>query len=163
MGARKKAAARKKKAAARKPRGYRPRRYSGKDRTRAARLVQRLQEDYPDAECALQHRGAYELLAATILSAQCTDLRVNVVTPELFYRWPTPAGLARAPQAELEDVIRSTGFFRNKAKNLIGMARRLTEAYGGDGFERALETQLRDEKALEFLVARAKVEETTDT
>jgi endonuclease-3 len=124
--------ARRKQAAARRPRGYVPPRPSRAQRTRAARVVQRLQETYPRAECALEHRNAFELLAATILSAQCTDERVNMVTPRLFERWPTPAALARATPADVEDVIRSTGFFRNKTKNLIGMAQRVTEVYGGE-------------------------------
>jgi endonuclease-3 len=86
---------------------------------------------YPDATCELDHDGAYQLLVATILSAQCTDARVNQVTPEVFRRWPDPAALARARQTSVESVIRSTGFFRNKAKSLIGMARTLVERFGG--------------------------------
>lgn len=102
-------------------------------RMAAARAVlATLQARYPHAECALAHRNAFELLAATILSAQCTDARVNQVTPALFERWPTPHALARAPQAELEAVVRPTGFYRNKARNLQGMAQRLVEAYGGE-------------------------------
>ena len=135
MAARKKAAkkkAAKKKAAKKKARGYRPRRYGKEDRLRAARIVARLYKTYPDHECALDHRNAFELTAATILSAQCTDERVNMVTPELFDRWPTPAALARADLAEIEDVIHSTGFFRNKAKNLQGMAERVETVYGGE-------------------------------
>jgi endonuclease-3 len=120
------------KTSSRKPRGYRARRYARADRTRAARIVQRLRRTYPDATCALVHRDAYELLVATILSAQCTDERVNQVTPELFQRWPTPAALARAPREEVEDVIRSTGFFRNKARSLQGMAERVEEAFEGE-------------------------------
>jgi len=113
-------------------RGYRPRRYTREQRMRAARIVQRLYETYPDVQCALSHRNAFELTVATILSAQCTDERVNMVTPELFQRWPTPAALARADQTELEGVIRSTGFFRNKARNLLGMAARVSEVYAGE-------------------------------
>ncbi len=133
MAAKKKAAkkrAAKKKAA--KPRGYRARRYGKADRLRGARIVAKLYRTYPDHECALNHRDAFELTAATILSAQCTDERVNMVTPELFQRWPTPAALARAPLEAIEDVVHSTGFFRNKAKNLQGMAQRVEEAYGGE-------------------------------
>lgn len=100
-------------------------------RARAARLLRGLQEAYPAADCALHHRSAYELLAATILSAQCTDERVNLVTPALFKRFPSPAALAQAEPAELEDLIRSTGFFRNKAKSLRGMAARVVAQYGG--------------------------------
>ncbi len=129
MAAKRKKAAKKKKA---KARGYRARRYSRDQRMRAARVLQRLYELYPDVECALTHRNAFELTAATILSAQCTDERVNMVTPELFQRWPTPAALARADVADVEDVVRSTGFFRNKAKNLQGMAQRVEEVYGGE-------------------------------
>jgi len=131
----KKKAARRKKAAARKkkatPRGYRPRRYGRADRLRGARIVAKLYRAYPDHDCALNHRDAFELTAATILSAQCTDERVNMVTPELFQRWPTPAALARAPIEDIEAVVRSTGFFRNKAKNLQGMAQRVEETFGG--------------------------------
>lgn len=113
-------------------RGYRARRYTRADRMRAARVLQRLEETYPRADCALEHRNAFELTAATILSAQCTDERVNKVTPELFDRWPTPASLARADLAEIEAVVHSTGFFRNKAKSLHGMAERVSEVYGGE-------------------------------
>jgi endonuclease-3 len=82
--------------------------------------------------CALDHRSPFELLVATILSAQCTDERVNQVTPALFARYPTPAAMAKADPADLEDLIRSTGFFRNKARSLLGAAQRLTAAYGGE-------------------------------
>jgi endonuclease-3 len=94
-------------------------------------ILHRLAEHYPNAVCALRHRNAWELLVATILSAQCTDVRVNMVTPELFRRFPTPQTMANASPAELEELIRSTGFFRNKAKNLIGAARQLVETFGG--------------------------------
>ena len=90
-----------------------------------------LAAEYPDAECELEHRNAFELLAATILSAQCTDARVNLVTPALFARYPDPASLAAADPEELEEIIRSTGFFRSKAKNLIGMAAGLVDRYDG--------------------------------
>jgi endonuclease-3 len=86
---------------------------------------------YPDAACELHHRDAYQLLVATILSAQCTDARVNRVTPALFARWPDAATLARADQGELEEAVRSTGFYRNKAKALLGMARAVVERHGG--------------------------------
>ena len=98
----------------------------------AARYYERLVDAYPDAHCALDHRNPYELLAATILSAQCTDVRVNMVTPALFARYPTARELADADQEEVEELIRSTGFFRSKAKNLIGMATALVELHGGD-------------------------------
>ena len=91
-------------------------------KARAAAAVELLRELYPDAHCALDHTNAYELLAATILSAQTTDERVNMVTPTLFAKYPTPADLAAADPAEVESIIQSTGFFRSKTKNLIGMA-----------------------------------------
>ena len=94
-------------------------------------VAQRLAAIYPDADCELHHRDAFELLVATILSAQCTDARVNQVTPTLFARWPNAASLARADQAELEAAVRPTGFYRNKAKSLLGMARAVVEKHGG--------------------------------
>jgi endonuclease-3 len=102
------------------------------DKARAAALLGGLGTLYPDATCELDHRSPYQLLCATILSAQCTDARVNLVTPELFRRWPTPRALAAASQAEVEKVIQSTGFFRNKAKSLRGMARVLVDRFGGE-------------------------------
>ncbi len=99
---------------------------------RVGPLLEALARAYPVAECALHHRNAFELLAATILSAQCTDARVNLVTPTLFARWPTPAALAAATQGEVEEVVRSTGFFRNKAKSLRGMAAALRDRHGGE-------------------------------
>ncbi len=101
-------------------------------RERVALIVAALKLEYPDAHCELDYRNPFELLAATILSAQCTDVRVNMVTPHLFARWPDAAALAAAPQAEVEEVIRSTGFFRNKAKSLIGMAQALVAGFGGE-------------------------------
>ncbi|MEZ4586911.1 MAG: endonuclease III [Gemmatimonadales bacterium] len=98
---------------------------------RAGLVIARLKRAYPDAKCALDHRTPYELLVATILSAQCTDVRVNMVTPALFARFPTPADLAQADPAELEEMIRSTGFFRNKTRSLLGMAQALVERHGG--------------------------------
>jgi len=98
----------------------------------ARRVVEALKEAYPDAECALVHDGPFQLLVATILSAQCTDARVNLVTPELFRRFPDARALAAAGRDEVEAVIRSTGFFRAKAKNLQEMAARLQEAHGGE-------------------------------
>ncbi|MGH7591151.1 MAG: endonuclease III [Gemmatimonadales bacterium] len=91
----------------------------------------RLRRVYPGAHCALDHRNAYQLLAATILSAQCTDVRVNLVTPDLFRAYPTPSKLAAARQGDVERIIRSTGFFRNKARNLIAMAQALVTDHGG--------------------------------
>ena len=98
---------------------------------RAATILSRLEREYPDARCALEHGDAYQLLVATILSAQCTDARVNMVTPAFFARYPTPEALARADRAEVEDLIRSTGFFRNKTRSLIGMAQALVADYRG--------------------------------
>ncbi|MGH7560640.1 MAG: endonuclease III, partial [Gemmatimonadales bacterium] len=100
--------------------------------TRAAEILARLKAEYPDAHCELDFRTPYELLVATILSAQCTDARVNLVTPEFFRRWPTPRSLAAARPEDVEDVIRSTGFFRNKTKSLLGMASALMERSGGE-------------------------------
>ena len=98
---------------------------------RARTIIALLKQEYPDAHCELDYRTPYELLVATILSAQCTDARVNMVTPALFSRYPTPARLAKARQEDVEDLIRSTGFFRNKAKSLIGMAQALTVSHEG--------------------------------
>ena len=92
----------------------------------------RLRTRHPDAHCELDHADAYQLLAATILSAQCTDARVNMVTPTLFARYPDARALAAADPAEVEDIIRSTGFFRNKTKSLLGMARAVCERHGGE-------------------------------
>lgn len=97
----------------------------------AAALWEGLSARYPEARCALDHRDAYELLVATILSAQCTDKRVNLVTPALFARYPDARTLAGADPAEVEELIRSTGFFRSKTKSLIGMARAVVERHGG--------------------------------
>ncbi|HJU90454.1 MAG TPA: endonuclease III [Gemmatimonadaceae bacterium] len=98
---------------------------------RALEILRRLQKTYPDARCSLDYRNAYELLVATILSAQSTDVRVNLVTPALFERYPDARSLADADPAELEEAIRSTGFFRNKTRSLLGMARRVTEQHQG--------------------------------
>jgi endonuclease-3 len=98
---------------------------------RIAAILNALDEAYPDAVCALNHRSPWELLVATILSAQCTDVRVNMVTPELFKRFPTPAAMAKAELHELEDLIRTTGFFRNKAKSIKGAAEKITREFGG--------------------------------
>lgn len=94
-------------------------------------LLRRLAAEYPDAHCELRHRDPYQLLVATILSAQCTDARVNQVTPALFQRFPDAHALATADEAELQEMIRSTGFFRNKAKSLLGMARALVADHRG--------------------------------
>ena len=91
---------------------------------RVAAILKGLDEAYPNAECALHHRSSWELLVATILSAQCTDVRVNMVTPELFRRFPTAEAVAKASLPELEELIKTTGFFRNKAKSIQGAARK---------------------------------------
>jgi endonuclease-3 len=98
---------------------------------RVAAILKSLDEAYPHAQCALIHRSPWELLVATILSAQCTDVRVNLVTPELFRRFPTPQALAQASLLQIEEIIRSTGFFRNKAKSIQGAARKMIEEFGG--------------------------------
>jgi endonuclease-3 len=98
---------------------------------RVAAILDGLQKAYPKAVCALNHRSAWELVVATILSAQCTDVRVNLVTPELFKAFPTPKAMAAASLPELEELIRTTGFFRNKAKSIQGAGRVVTDEYGG--------------------------------
>ena len=98
---------------------------------RVAAILKGLDEAYPEAVCALTHQTPWELLVATILSAQCTDVRVNMVTPELFRRFPTPAAMAKAKLPELEDLIRTTGFFRNKARSIQGAAKKIMEEFGG--------------------------------
>ncbi len=102
-------------------------------------MARRLVIAYPEAICELDHNNAYELLAATILAAQCTDVRVNMVTPALFATYPTPEALAEANPADLETIVRSTGFYQAKSKNLIGMARALVERFDG-----AVPTELDD-------------------
>ena len=102
------------------------------EKRRARTILGRLKKAYPDATCALHHQNAYHLVVATILSAQCTDTRVNMVTPALFERYPTPDALAQAHQSDLEEMIRSTGFFRNKATNLVGMAQAVVAEHGGE-------------------------------
>ncbi len=100
-------------------------------RDRIGPIVRRLRRRYPDVRTALEFRNPFEILVATILAAQCTDERVNTITPGLFRRYPTAADLARADREELEREIRPAGFFRNKAKSLLGATRRIVEAYGG--------------------------------
>jgi endonuclease-3 len=98
---------------------------------RIAAILQGLDEAYPHAECALTHHSPWELLVATILSAQCTDVRVNMVTPELFRRFPTIEAMAQASLEEIEEKIRTTGFFHNKAKSLQGAARKVLSDFNG--------------------------------
>jgi endonuclease-3 len=98
---------------------------------RAPEIFSRLTREYPDARCALDHRNPYELLVATILSAQCTDKRVNIVTPALFAKFPDAGRLSEANPDTLQDMIRSTGFFRNKTKSLLGMSAAVVAQHGG--------------------------------
>lgn len=102
------------------------------DRTRAQALFARLAARYPEPKPALDYAGAWGLLVATVLAAQCTDARVNQVTPVLFARWPGIADLAEADVADIEAVVHSTGFFRNKARNLKAAAARIMDAFGGE-------------------------------
>jgi len=101
-------------------------------KARVARILQLLDETYPNVTCELDHANAWQLLVATILSAQCTDKRVNMVTPGLFRRYPEVADLASAHPAEVSDLIRTTGFFNNKTKSIIGAAKRLLAEHGGE-------------------------------
>jgi len=98
---------------------------------RAAEIYRRLHEHYPNAHCALDFKTPFQLLVATILSAQCTDKRVNMVTPALFKRYRTPAAMSEAKPDDLEEMIKSTGFFRNKTKSLLAMSRAVAEEHGG--------------------------------
>ena len=98
---------------------------------RIAAILRALDEAYPNVECALTHLSPWELLVATILSAQCTDVRVNMVTPELFRRFPTPAAMAKATLPQLEALIRTTGFYHNKAKSIQGAARKIVSEFNG--------------------------------
>jgi endonuclease III len=106
-------------------------RYNPLDANRVGDLMKRLDANYPDPKCALTHKNAWELTVATILSAQCTDVRVNMVTPELFAKYPTPADLARMEPKQIEPDIRTTGFFRNKSKSIVGAARKVMQDFGG--------------------------------
>ncbi len=103
-----------------------------KEARRVFEIIRLLEQEYGEAECALHREDAYQLLVATILSAQCTDARVNMVTPALFRRFPDPYALAQAELDELQELIRSTGFFRNKARSLQGSARRLVDEFDGE-------------------------------
>ena len=98
---------------------------------RIAAILKGLDEAYPEAVCALDHKSPWELLIATILSAQCTDVRVNMVTPELFRRFPTPQAMAKATLPELEELVRTTGFYKNKAKSIQGAGKVIAETFGG--------------------------------
>jgi endonuclease-3 len=98
---------------------------------RVAEILKRLDATYPNVRCALHHNSAWELLVATILSAQCTDVRVNMVTPVIFAKYPTPQAFAALKPEELEPDIRSTGFFRNKSKSIVGAAKTIVKDFGG--------------------------------
>lgn len=115
------------KAAAKSSKGYNP-----LDPARVAEILSRLDRTYPNVQCALHHRSAWELLVATILSAQCTDARVNMVTPVIFKKYPTPQDFASLEPEELEPDIRSTGFFRNKSKSIVGAAKKVVSDFGGN-------------------------------
>ena len=122
-----------KKQAVLKPRGAKRLRIAkGALGDHATEILARLKKAYPDAHCELDHETPLQLLMATILSAQCTDKRVNMVTPLLFQTFPTAAALADAPQEKLEEIIKSTGFFRNKSKSLIGLGKALVERHNGE-------------------------------
>src|SRR6185437_12425343 len=108
------------------PKGYNP-----VAPERVSEILKRLDQLYPDVTCALTHRTPWELLVATILSAQSTDVRVNMVTPELFRKYPTVQDFARLESEQLEPDIRSTGFFRNKSKSVVGAAKRIVTDFGG--------------------------------
>jgi endonuclease-3 len=101
-------------------------------RKRARKIVRILARGYPDAVCALAHESAYQLTVATILSAQCTDERVNATTPALFAKYPTAEALAKSRQTDVEKIVRPLGFFRNKAENIRGFAKKLIEDFGGE-------------------------------
>ena len=107
-------------------------RKSPAQKERAREATDRLRVEYPDAHCALVHGNPFELIVATVLSAQCTDEMVNKVTPELFRRYPTPARMARAQRESLEKLVHSTGFYRNKAKNIHGLAQRLVAEFDSE-------------------------------
>jgi endonuclease-3 len=109
------------------PKGYNP-----TSRERVAEIIKRLDATYPGVTCALHHQNSWELLVATILSAQCTDERVNKTTPALFEKYPTPQDLARKKPEDIEPDIRSTGFFRNKSKSIVGAAKKIVGEFGGE-------------------------------
>jgi endonuclease III len=118
--------------AAPKPRRTKARESGADKKARTQEILARLMAEYPNAHCALDHRSPLELLVATILSAQCTDKRVNEVTPALFRRYPTARHYADAPLPDLEAMVQPTGFFRNKAKSLQGLGRALVADHGGE-------------------------------
>lgn len=101
-------------------------------RSQAGKVIRRLKKEFPEAECALNHDSAFQLLVATILSAQCTDVRVNMATPELFRKYPDAARLAAASQSAVEKIVKPLGFFRNKASNIRAMAQSLIDEFDGE-------------------------------
>jgi endonuclease-3 len=103
----------------------------GANPARVRAILEKLDEAYPAVTCALVHENPFQLLISTILSAQCTDVRVNMVTPELFRQFPTPKAMSEASQPALEELIRSTGFYRNKAKSILGAAKKIATEFGG--------------------------------
>jgi endonuclease-3 len=111
----------------RPPKGYKP-----TSPERVADILKRLDQTYPDVTCALAHKDPWELLVATILSAQSTDVRVNMVTPELFRKYPTVQDFARLEPEQLEPDVRSTGFFRNKSRSVVGAAKKIVNEFGGN-------------------------------
>lgn len=119
-----------------------PRESRARKRERTLRILELLAAGYPASRCSLEHESPFQLLVATVLSAQCTDALVNRVTPGLFARFPTPAALAEAPREEIEDAIRQVNFFRNKAKSLQGLGRALVDGHGGE-VPRAMDDLLR--------------------
>ena len=127
-----KATARKAESKPQKPQNLKKSSYNPVAPERVREILHLLDESYPAVTCALKHESAWELLVATILSAQCTDVRVNMVTPELFRRYPTPRDFAALTPEQLEPDIRSTGFFRNKAKSIIGAAKQVVSDLGGE-------------------------------
>ncbi|MGB2633278.1 MAG: endonuclease III [Candidatus Acidiferrum sp.] len=124
--------AKKKAKPAKKQSGKKPARARGTDPKRVAAILAKLDEAYPAATCELKHENAFQLLIATILSAQCTDVRVNQVTLELFKKYKTPKDFSYANPAELENEIRPTGFFRNKTKSIIGASKGILDKFGGE-------------------------------
>jgi len=125
------AKARKKSAGKRSTAGHKSKSLRGTDPSRVRAILQKLDEAYPAATCALKHGNAFQLLISTILSAQCTDERVNQVTATLFPKYPDPQAFAYANPADLEREIRPTGFFRNKTKSIMGASRKIVEEFGG--------------------------------
>lgn len=101
------------------------------EKQRAAMAVELFEKEYPDAICSLNYSDAFQLLIATRLSAQCTDARVNIVTPALFGKYPTPDSMAKAPLSDIEELIKTCGLYKTKAKDLIAIAQRICEVYGG--------------------------------